>query len=419
MKRLLEKYQPSFIKGGRFERLGALYEALYTFLYTPGQVTRGQTHVRDQMDFKRIMILVWLAALPATFFGLYNVGWQANSALASLGMSAPEGWRAALLPWLAAGFDPNSLWDNFAHGALYFLPIYFVTFVVGGFWEVVFATVRGKEINEGFFVTSILFALTLPPTIPLWQVAVGISFGVVIAKELFGGTGRNFVNPALAGRAFIYFAYPAQMSGDAVWVAVDGYSGATPLAIAKGLGNVDGVSGATVAGQPVPSAEQWLSDAGVTFADAFWGFLPGSMGETSTFAILIGAALLLYTRIASWRIMLSMLLGMIGMSLIFNAIGSDTNSLYSLPPHWHFVLGGFAFGLVFMATDPVSAALTPTGKWIYGALIGALAVIIRVVNPAYPEGTMLAILFGNLMAPLIDHFVVQANIKRRMKRHAG
>lgn len=407
MKRMLDRYQPMFARGGRYQRFGALYEAFATFLYTPGEVTRGLTHVRDSLDLKRIMIFVWLAALPAAFAGMYAVGLQANQALAMAGASEIAGWRGVIIS-LLAGHDPGSVWDNLIHGAAYFIPIYFVTFAVGGAWEVLFATVRGKEINEGFFVTSILFALTLPPTIPLWQVALGITFGVVIAKEVFGGTGRNFVNPALAGRAFLYFAYPAEISGDAVWVAVDGYSAATPLAAATGTHLPNALGGV-----------QAIEASGITWMDAFLGFMPGSIGETSTLAILIGAVFLLLTRIASWRIMLGMVLGMAGITLLFNALGSPTNPMFSLSPHWHFVLGGFAFGMAFMATDPVTASMTDSGKWVYGILIGTLAILIRVVNPAFPEGTMLAILFGNLMAPLIDHVVVRANITRRRRRNAG
>jgi Na+-transporting NADH:ubiquinone oxidoreductase subunit B len=370
------------------------------------------------MDMKRIMIFVWLAVLPATLVGVYNIGLQANQALLSMGLESQQGWRGMLFEFLSIGYDPHSILDNLVCGATYFLPIYLVTLLVGGFWEVLFASLRGKEINEGFLVTSILFTLTLPPTIPLWQVALGISFGVVIAKEVFGGTGRNFLNPALAGRAFIYFAYPAHISGDAVWVAVDGYSGATPLALATGISSTDAVSGATAWAQDRVGGAEAIVNAGYSWMDAFLGFLPGSMGETSTLAILIGAAFLLYTRIASWRIMTGMLLGMVGLASLFNYIGSDVNPLYALSPHWHFVIGGFAFGMVFMATDPVSASMTNVGKWVYGLMIGVLVVLIRVINPAYPEGTMLAILFVNLMAPLIDHIVVWANIRRRLRRDA-
>jgi len=333
------------------------------------------------------------------FFGMYNVGLQANQAIAD-GYSALGGWREAVTMLLASGNDPASWWDNFVLGATYFLPIYFVTFVVGGFWEVLFAVKRGHEVNEGFFVTSVLYALILPATIPLWQVALGITFGVVIGKEVFGGTGKNFLNPALTGRAFLYFAYPAQISGDSVWVPADGYTGATALSTAHGDGMM--------------ALHQQMS-----WTDAFLGFIPGSIGEVSTLAILIGAAVLLWTRIASWRIMLGVFLGMVATSSLFNVIGSDTNALFAMPWYWHLVVGGFAFGMVFMATDPVSASMTDTGKWVFGALIGVMTVLIRVVNPAFPEGIMLAILFANLFAPLIDHFVVQANIKRRQKREAA
>ncbi len=413
LKDFFQKHAAKFETDGPYKRWGALYRGVWMFLYSPGRVNSGRTHVRDGMDLKRIMIFVWLAVLPATVMGLYNTGLQANSALASMGQVSIEGWRAAFIQLLFAGYEPDSIWDNLVHGAAYFLPVYIVTLIVGGFWEILFASMRNKEINEGFLVTSILFALTLPPTIPLWQVALGISFGVVIAKEVFGGTGRNFINPALAGRAFLYFAYPANMSGEAVWVAVDGYSGATPLALAVDTATMNG---ATPWQQSIVSSSEAIEAAGISWLDAFLGFLPGSMGETSTLAILIGAAFLLYTRIASWRIMLGMLLGMVGLTMLFNLFGNEANPIASLPAHWHFVIGGFAFGMVFMATDPVSAAMTNSGKWVYGILIGMLAILIRVVNPAYPEGTMLAILFANLVAPLIDYVVVQANIKRRLRR---
>lgn len=307
------------------------------------------------------------------------------------------GWREAVLMTLASGHDPSSTWSNFLLGATYFLPIYLVTFVVGGFWEVLFAIKRGHEVNEGFFVTSVLFALILPATIPLWQVALGITFGVVIGKEIFGGTGKNFLNPALTARAFLYFAYPAQISGDSVWVAADGYSGATALSMAF----QDGMAA-------LSSTYSWW--------DAFLGFVPGSVGEVSTLAILIGAAVLLWTKIANWRVMLGVFLGMVLTSSLFNMIGSDTNAMFAMPWYWHLVIGGFAFGMVFMATDPVSSSMTNQGRLFFGALIGVMTVLIRVVNPAFPEGIMLAILFANLFAPLIDHFFVQANIKRRQSR---
>ena len=283
------------------------------------------------------------------------------------------------------------------YGAVYFIPIYMVTFIAGGFWEVLFASVRGHEINEGFFVTSILFALICPPDIPLWQVALGIRFGVVIGKEVFGGTGKNFLNPALTGRAFLFFAYPAELSGDAVWTAVDGYTGATMLSVAATSG--------------MEAVQQNL-----TWFDAFIGNKQGSIGETSVLAILVGCAILLLTRIGAWRIMLGVFVGMVALSSLFNFIGSDSNPMFGVPWHWHLVIGSFAFGLVFMATDPVSASMTDTGKFWYGLLIGVMTVLIRVVNPAYPEGVMLAILFANLFSPLIDHFVVEATVKRRIAR---
>lgn len=397
MRKFLDSIEHHFEKGGKHEKWYALYEAVDTMFYTPGKVTSGTAHVRDGIDLKRIMITVWLCAFPAMFFGMYNVGLQANSYLAANGLAmSGDDWRHAIIMALA-GNNPASLWDNFVYGASYFLPIYFVTFVVGGFWEVVFATVRKHEVNEGFFVTSILFALILPPTIPLWQVALGISFGVVIGKEVFGGTGKNFLNPALTGRAFLFFAYPAEISGDTVWTAIDGFSGATALSIAA----QDGM--AAVQGQ-------------LTWLQAFFGFQQGSVGETSTLAILIGGAVLLLTRIASWRIVAGVMIGMIATALMFNGIGSETNPMFQMTPQWHFVLGGFAFGMIFMATDPVSASMTDTGKWLFGALIGVMVVLVRVVNPAYPEGVMLAILFANLFAPFIDYLVVQANIKRRLAR---
>lgn len=399
IRQTLDNLEPHFHKGGKYEKFYALYEAVDTIFYAPASVTRSTTHVRDGIDLKRIMITVWMCTFPAMFFGMYNAGLQANEAIAG-GYSALGGWREAIVMLLAGSHDAGSVWANFILGATYFLPIYLVTFAVGGFWEVLFAMRRGHEVNEGFFVTSVLFALTLPATIPLWQVALGITFGVVIGKEVFGGTGKNFLNPALSGRAFLYFAYPASISGDAVWVPADGFTGATALSTAA----QDGMGA-------LMQQMSWI--------DAFLGFIPGSVGEVSTLAIFLGAAVLLWTRIASWRIMLGVLLGMIATSALFNAIGSDTNAMFEMPWYWHMVIGGFAFGMVFMATDPVSASMTNKGKLVFGALIGVMTVLIRVANPAFPEGIMLAILFANLFAPLIDHFVVQANIKRRVKRETA
>ena len=394
LRSILDNMEPHFLKGGKLEKWYPLYEAADTIFYSPSSVTKTTAHVRDGIDLKRIMITVWLCAFPAMFFGMWNVGFQANSAIAAGLGTTPTDWHS----WFFVGHDPSSLIDNFVYGASYFLPIYLVAFAVGGFWEVLFAMVRGHEVNEGFFVTSILFALICPPDVPLWQAALGISFGVVIGKEIFGGTGKNFLNPALAGRAFLFFAYPAEMSGDAVWAAVDGYTGATALSV--------------IASGGVES----LVANNVTWLDAFFGTVQGSIGETSTLAILLGGAVLLLTKIASWRIITGVLGGMIAMSLVFNLVGSETNHMFAMPAYWHLVTGGFCFGMIFMATDPVSAAMTDTGKFVFGALIGVMAVLIRVINPAFPEGMMLAILFANLFSPYIDHVVVQANIKRRLAR---
>ena len=378
-----------------------LYEALDTFLYTPGQVTSGPSHIRDGIDLKRMMSTVVVALLPCIVMAMWNTGYQANLAIAALGITpdAAANWRYGVINSLGVGYDSANLIANLLHGALYFIPAYLVTNIVGGTWEVIFSTIRKHEVNEGFLVTGFLFPLTLPPSIPLWQVAVGISFGVVIGKEVFGGTGRNFLNPALTARAFLYFAYPTAIVGDAVWTACDGFTGATPLGalatadIAVGMGAIS-----------------------ETFEQAFLGTMQGSMGETSTLACLIGAFILIATRIGSWRIMAGVVFGAIVFSIFLTSVGSETNPMFAMPWYWHLSVGGFAFGTVFMATDPVSAAMTERGKWFYGALIGALTILIRVINPAYPEGIMLAILFGNVFAPVIDYVVVQCNIKRRLAR---
>ncbi|UTW50106.1 NADH:ubiquinone reductase (Na(+)-transporting) subunit B [Bacterioplanoides sp. SCSIO 12839] len=399
LRSMLDKLEPHFVKGGKYEKMYPLYEAIDTGLYSPPNVTNNTAHVRDGIDLKRIMITVWICTFPALFFGMYNIGLQANEAIAVGAGTVIEGWREWLIALLGGGaHNAASVWDNMVFGAAYFLPVYATVFIVGGFWEVLFATIRKHEVNEGFFVTSVLFALILPPSIPLWQVALGISFGVVIGKEIFGGTGKNFLNPALTGRAFLFFAYPADMSGNAVWTAVDGFSGATALGTAAEQGVVNGQIG------------------DITWFDAFFGLIQGSMGETSTLAILIGGVVLMTMGIASWRIVLGVFLGMVATTLLFNGIGSDTNPMMAMPWYWHLVVGGFAFGMIFMATDPVSASMTNKGKFVFGALIGFMVVMIRVINPAFPEGMMLAILFANLFSPLIDHFVVQANIKRRTAR---
>ena len=396
-RKFLDSLEPHFAKGSKLERYYGLYEMVDTFIYTPSDVTSGKTHVRDGNDLKRTMTFVVIATLFCVLMAMYNTGYQANLAMETLGTTTIDNWRS--LPMTLFGYSTMNPFSNFMHGALYFLPIYFTTLAIGGIWEVLFATVRGHEVNEGFLVSSMLYTLIMPPDMPLWQVALGISFGIVIGKEVFGGTGKNFLNPALTGRAFLYFAYPASISGDSVWVAVDGYTAATPLGLAA-----DGGLNA------VTQHYSWIQ--------TFLGFEPGCLGETSVLAIMIGAAFLLYTRVASYRIMGGVFAGMVATSLLFNMVGSDTNQMFAFPWYWHLTVGGFAFGMVYMATDPVSAAMTNTGRWVYGALVGGMTVLIRVVNPAFPEGIMLAILFSNMFAPTIDYFVIQANIRRRMKRHA-
>jgi Na+-transporting NADH:ubiquinone oxidoreductase subunit B len=399
LRKFLDKQEKHF-KEGKLKGLYYLFEAIDAFLYTPGKRTPGASHIRDAIDFKRIMMMVVIALTPAVLIGLYNVGFQANLELAKLGEEAikAQDWRVSLLNGLGIGLNASNIFACFIHGLLYFLPIYIVTMLVGGFWEVLFACIRKHEVHEGFFVTGLLFPLILPPTIPLWQVAIGISFGVVIGKEIFGGVGMNIFNPALLARAFLFFAYPIQISGNAVWVAVDGVTKATPLAVASEAGT-----------QALANTVSWW--------DAFLGIIPGSIGETSTLACLIGAFILIVTGIGSWRIMASVMVGMVGFSLLFNLIGSTTNPMFGVDPLWHLVLGGFAFGTVFMATDPVSAAITKKGKYAYGLLIGFLVVLVRVINPGYPEGMMLAILFANMFAPLIDRIYINKNIKRRNLRY--
>jgi len=377
LRSFFDKIEPNFVKGGKWEKYFPIYEMVESFAFTPKTVTTAAPHARSYIDMKRIMTYVVLATIPCIMMA------------------------AGLVSAMGIGFDPQSIFANMFHGMLYFLPIYIVTLVAGGIFEVIFATVRGHEVNEGFLVTSMLYTLILPASTPLWQVALGIIFGVVIGKEVFGGTGKNFLNPALTGRAFLYFAYPAQLSGDSVWIPVDGFTGATALAVSA----ADGY--------------QELAARGMTWWDSFLGVVPGSIGETSTLAAGLGLVFLLATRIANYRMVLGCLGGMIGFTLLLNWIGSDTNPMFAMPWHWHLVLGGYAFGLVFMVTEPVSGSHTNMGRYIYGALIGFMVVMIRVINPAFPEGMMLAILFGNVFAPLIDHFVVQANIKRRAKAAAN
>jgi len=430
LRKLLDRIEPWFHEGGMLHKLYPLYEANDTFLYNSGEVTQGRTHIRDALDTKRMMSMVIVALLPCIFMACYNTGYQAGRILETMSPSEgvrPDGlptglagWRFAIMDqlgleyWNVGDFYANltqlrlaNILTCLIYGALHFIPIYIVTMAVGGICEVIFATIRGHEINEGFLVTGMLYPLTLPPDIPWWQVALGIAFGVVVGKEIFGGTGRNFLNPALTGRAFLYFAYPKQISGNNVWTAVDGYSGATAL------GKIaESKSGS------VPEVVANLADpvAGASWWDFFFGNIHGSMGETSTFCCLLGAALLIVTRIGSWQIMSGLVVGMVAFSSLLWALPIQ-DTVWNIAPHWHLVLGGFAFGTVFMATDPVSASMTSTGKWIYGGLIGFMTVLVRTMNPAFPEGIMLAILFGNVFAPLIDYYVVQANVKRRMARY--
>ena len=397
LRNFLDRQHHHFIRGAKLEKLYPLYEAIDTFLYTPGHVTKGSVHVRDGIDLKRTMVTVAMALSPCILMAMYNTGYQSLSALQSMASAEVSGWRGIIYHSLGFGIDPNSIMASFLLGALYFVPVFLVANIFGGLCELIFSTIRKHEINEGFLVTGLLYPLTLPPSIPLWQVAVGIVFGVVVGKEVFGGTGKNFLNPALTARAFLFFAYPAEISGNAVWTAADGYTGATIL------------------GQ---AAEFGISAVTYSWQDAFWGFIPGSMGETSVVACLLGAFFLILTGIGSWRIMLSMTLSTIFFAYLLNIIGSDTNLMFSMPPEWHLVAGSFAFGCVFMATDPVSASMTNLGRYYYGALIGFMVIVVRSINPAYPEGVMLAILFGNVFAPLIDYFVVRAHIKKRKQRYA-
>jgi len=396
-----DQVAPLFEKGGKLEKLYPLWEAHDTAMFTPGDVTKTASHVRDGLDLKRMMITVVVALVPCILFAIYNTGYQAQYAITH-GALPLDDWRMAIYQAAGLPFDPSNLLLCLLHGALYFVPVLIAGFAVGTLVEVGGAIIRGHEVNEGFLVTGMLLPLTLPPTIPLWQVGLGMGFGLIFGKEVFGGTGMNFLNPALTARVFLFFAYPSFMSGEAPWIAadfqgVDGFTGATSLAQASVTPGV-------------------LDQA--SWSDAFVGFEAGSMGETSALCCLFGLAILLITRVGSWQTIAGVVFGTVAMANVFNWIGSSSNSMFEVPYYWHMVLGGWAFGTVFMATDPVSSAFTTIGKFYYGLGIGVLAILIRVVNPAYPEGMMLAILFMNMFAPLIDHFVVQANINRRLARSA-
>jgi Na+-transporting NADH:ubiquinone oxidoreductase subunit B len=397
-----ESIKPKFMHGGAQAKWFPIYDAIENFIFSSTNKTTNPIHVRDSIDIQRIMVIVWLAAFPAMFFGMYNIGNQTLEYLTLVGSTNTNDWHHVLINLV--GYSNDSFITKMWIGAVYFVPIYAVTFAVGILWEILFAVVRKHEINEGLFVSSILFALSCPPDLPLWQAAMGITFGIVIGKEVFGGTGKNFLNPALTGRAFLYFAYPSQLSGDKVWIAGLSDTGITP----------EGFSGATPLGYAAEDGLQGLSD-NFSWFDALIGNIPGSVGETSVIAIGIAAVILLATGVASYRIILGTFIGMIVMSSILNIVGSDTNPMFQVPWYWHFVIGSFAFGLVFMATEPVSGSGTNAGRWIYGALIGVTVVLIRVINPAFPEGMMLAILFANLFAPVIDHMVVSNNIAKRKR----
>lgn len=363
-------------------------------------VTCGAPHVRDFMSVNQAMNCVIVALVPCILMALFNTGYQANLNMAQLGVGSAPGWRGAILESLGIGYDPSSLWANFWHGALHYLPVLFVTVVVGGLWEGLFATVRKQERAPGLMVIALLFSLSLPPSVPLWQVGLGISFGIVVAKEVFGGTGKNFLNPALTGLAFLYATYPTHMVGETAWTVVEGFTGATTMRAAAG-GGIEAVN--------------W---AGTNWMQSFLGAVPGAFGATSTLAVLLGAAILIGTRVASVRILAGALIGMIATALLFNQFVGNTLPFGDLSWYWHLTLGSFAFGVVFLATDPVTAAATNTGRWIYGALIGSLVIVIRVANVTHPDGVMFAILFGNIVAPLIDYLVIRANIRRRRRRGA-
>jgi Na+-transporting NADH:ubiquinone oxidoreductase subunit B len=381
--KLIHKAEAHFEEGGKFHRLYYVFDMLKSMHFSLPTRTQGGVHIRDGIDVRRMMATVIIALIPPLLYGMYNIGFQNLVALGTDPAAVPIG-RA------------------FGIGLLKMLPILAVTYVVGGAWEALFAVVRKHEVSEGFLVTGLLVPLIVPPTIPLWQLAIATSFGVVIGKEIFGGTGMNIFNPALVVRAFLFFAYPAQISGDRVWVAMDGYAAASPLAV-------------VAEGAEAPIVDV-LAAQGVTWLNSFIGLIPGSIGETSTLAILLGIGLLLITGVGSWRIMLSMLGGGVVMAGILNLAAPHPGHFLALPIHYHLTLGGFAFGLAYMATDPVSAAATDTGKLIYGFLCGVLSILVRILNPAFPEGVMLAILFMNMFAPLIDHFVVRSNVKKRLAR---
>ena len=380
LRKILDRIEPNFIDNGKFSKFYPIFEATDTFLFSPSDKANNPPYFHDSIDIKRVMFFVVIAMIPTLLFGIFNVGYQSDSS--------------------------GTLIETFLLGLPTVLPIIMVSYAVGAFWEILFSIIRNHEINEGFLVTGLLIPLVMPPTIPLWMVALATTFGIVIGKEIFGGTGYNIFNPALVARAFIFFAYPGFISGEKVWT-VDSLSQATPLLQASSMQGEEALD---------------LLSNNFSWHDMFYGFIPGSIGETSVIAILIGAFFLIVTGIGSWRIMLGTMLGMIATALLTNYFAhsvSSHNPMLYLPPHYHFVMGGFAFGMVFMATDPVSASQTNKGRWMYGFLIGFMCILIRSINPAYPEGMMLAILFANAFAPLIDYFVIKSHVRNRKKRFAA
>jgi Na+-transporting NADH:ubiquinone oxidoreductase subunit B len=385
LRNYLNRIKPDFEKGGKYQKFKSTFDAFESFLFVPNKVTRSGAHIRDAMDMKRTMTVVVLAMLPALLFGIWNTGYQ---------------------HFISTGVDAG-FWQTVWFGFIKVFPIIVVSYVTGLGIEFIVAQIRGHEVNEGFLVSGMLIPLVMPVDVPLWTVAIATAFAVIIGKEVFGGTGMNIMNPALTARAFLFFAYPSKMSGDLVWTA--GLQG--------GKGVLDGYSGATILGQAAAQNTVFTNGLpGHSYStwDMFLGFIPGSIGETSTLAILIGAAILIYTGVGSWKVILSVVAGGAFMGILLNIFA--VNNFMEMPFWEHLIVGGFAFGAVFMATDPVTAAQTEKGKWIYGFLIGFLAIMIRVLNPAYPEGVMLAILLMNVFAPLIDYYVVESNVKRRLKR---
>ena len=394
LNKFIEKIKPTFSKGGKLGFLHSTFEAFESFLFVPGTVTSGKgTHVKDAVDLKRIMIIVVLALVPSLLFGIWNTGYQHN---------------------LAFGLDWG-FWQMVWYGFVKIIPLYLVSYIVGLGIEFASAQIKGHQVNEGYLVSGMLIPLIVPIDVPLWMLALGVAFAVIIGKEVFGGTGMNIWNPALLCRAFLFFSYPSKMSGDTVWTGGLSRFLTEGTAYASGSGVVDGFSGAT----PLVHAQagiSGLSDAGLSFMDLFIGNIGGSVGETSVIAILIGAVILIWTGVASWKIMLSSVIGALAVGGLANLLATDATPYLQLPAYYHLVLGGFAFGTVFMATDPVTSAQTETGKWIYGFFVGALTVMVRLFNPGYMEGMMLAILLMNTFAPLIDHYVIEASLSRRAKK---